>query len=68
MTKKEHTIKLLLTTNQTYKEMSLEIGTTEKSIAFYAHQLRKIDKACLNHRKSTSTESIKDLLTKYKTD
>lgn len=66
MTKKEMTIKALLTTNKSYKVMASEIGTTEKSIAFYAHQLRKIDSSCLNHRGQAKAESVEDLLKKHR--
>lgn len=65
MTKKEMTIKLLLTTNKSYKIIASEINSTEKSIAFYAHQLRKIDEKCLDHRRVTKSEKIEDLLKKY---
>ena len=65
MTKKEQTIRLLLTTTLSYRQIAAEIDSTEKSIAFYAHQLRKIDAQCLDHRRSTQSESIADLLKKY---
>ena len=59
------TIKALLTTNKKYSEIAKEISTTEKSVAFYAHQLRKIDATCLDHRRVTRSESVADLLKKY---
>lgn len=66
MTKKEHTIKLLLTTVKTHAEIAVEVGSTAKSVAFYSSKLQKIDKTCLAHRKSAQSESVKDLLVKYK--
>ena len=66
MTKKEQTIKALLQTSKKYSEIAAEIGTTEKSVAFYAHQLRKIDSSCLDHRKTSQAASTADLLSRYK--
>ena len=66
MTKKEQTIRALLQTSDKYSKIAAEIGTTEKSVAFYAHQLRKVDKTCLDHRSSAKADSVKDLLAKYK--
>ena len=65
MTKKEQTIKLLLQTSKKYSEIAAEVSTTEKSVAFYAHQLRKVDKQCLAHRETARAESVQDLLAKY---
>lgn len=66
MTKKEQTIKALLQTDKKYSQIAAEIGTTEKSVAFYAHQLRRVDASCLDHRGKTRSESVADLLSKYK--
>ena len=67
MTKKELTIKALLTTTDKYSKIALDYATTEKSVAFYAHKLRKIDKTCLSHRKSSvNSDTVEKLLSKYK--
>ena len=75
MTIKEMACKALLTSTKTYKQIAADIRkaspgaqTTEKSIAFYAHQLRKADKTCLSHRKSNgqTSASTADLIKKYK--
>ena len=71
---KEKAMKLLLTTTKTYNEIAQEIikttpgaKTTSKCIAYYAHQMRKVDKTCLDHRatKKTTMSTI-ELIKKYK--
>ena len=75
MTIKEMAYKALLTSTATYAQIAADIRkaspgaqTSEKSIAYYAHQLRKADKTCLKHRKAagSSAPSTKDLIAKYK--
>ena len=75
MTIKELAYKHLLTTTLTYSEIAKKIRsespgakTSEKSIAYYAHQLRKADKTCLKHRKSSgsSAPTTAALIRKYK--
>ena len=67
--------KALLTSTATYAQIAANIRkacpgakTSEKSIAYYAHQLRKVDKTCLKHRKSSgsASPSTADLIKKYK--
>ena len=65
MTKREMTIKALLTTTDKYSVIAAEIGTTEKSIAFYAHKLRKASPKCLDHRSKTKSVPLNDLIAKY---
>lgn len=76
MSIKELAVMHLLTTTDTYADIAKKIRatvknakTTDKCIAYYAHQLRKADKTCLSHRKSSksSSASMKDLIAKYKT-
>ena len=75
MTIKEMAYKALLTSTDTYEVIAANIRkaspgakTSEKSIAYYAHQLRKVDKTCLKHRKSSGSETLStaDLIKKYK--
>ena len=73
MNVKEKSMMLLLTTTKTYKEIAAEVRkaipgskTTEKSIAFYAVDLRKENPKCLDHRKTNKTgTSTSDLIKKY---
>ena len=76
MTIKEIIIMNLLTTTSSYKDIVAEVmsqkadaKTTDKCVAFYAHQLRKIDKTCLAHRSKSSnaSSSMADMIAKYKT-
>ena len=67
MTKKELTIKFLITTTFSYKKIAEKINSTEKSVAFYAHKINKIDENILSHRKKyNKSEKIDDLIKKYK--
>ena len=72
---KEKAMKLLLTTTKTYSEIAAEIvkttpgaKTTDKCIAYYAHQMRRVDKTCLEHRKTSKSNamSTEQLIAKYK--
>ena len=71
---KETTIMLLLTTTKTYLEIVAEImvvhpdsKSTVKCVAFYAHQLKKIDKTCLSHRQTSRSKenNLANLIAKY---
>ena len=71
---KEITIKELLTTTDSYstivetiRESHPETKSTVKCVAFYASQLRKIDKECLAHRKTANTagSSLAAMIAKY---
>ena len=73
---KEITIRQLLTTTDTYAGIVETImvahptaQTTVKCVAFYAHQLRKIDKNCLSHRKTAQSKesNLAALIAKYAT-
>ena len=73
---KEITIRQLLTTTDTYagivetiKEAHPTAQSTVKCVAFYAHQLRKIDKNCLSHRKTAQSKesNLAALIAKYAT-
>ena len=75
MTVKEMAYRELLTGTATYSEIAKKIRaaiagakTSEKSIAYYAHQLRKADKTCLKHRKASGTTAptTAELIKKYK--
>ena len=74
MNVKEKSMELLLTTTLTYKQIAAKVRreipgskTTEKSIAFYAVDLRKEDKTCLAHRKTAGKGvTTKSLIAKYK--
>ena len=72
---KEKSMQLLLTTTMTYREIAAKVvkttpnaKTTDKCIAYYAMELRKADKTCLDHRKTsrTSSTTTADLIKKYK--
>ena len=73
---KEITIKQLLTTTDSYnaivetiKEAHPAAQSTVKCVAFYAHQLRKVDKTCLAHRETTRSKesNLAALIAKYAT-